>query len=149
MPLWKEYDAFETGLNKIHVERMKKIREPYDKLLHALYNLIKKVSLREKQDIQKVDLVAAGNGGDGSEEDDINASNVAARKAALDSDVVELLKYTQDNTPVHDRENDGLRNLVSDYLDCHIKKIAGDVKLAELLENIDLVKDFLPKLSKP
>ncbi|OAP65638.1 hypothetical protein AYL99_01610 [Fonsecaea erecta] len=63
-------------------------------------------------------------------------------------DVVELLKYTYDNTPPHEQEIDRLRNLVSDYLVCHIKKIAGDVKFTELLENSDLVKDFLPKLLK-
>ncbi len=48
-------------------ERMKKIREPYDTTLDALYELIKKVSTREKQDIQKAELASANSGsGDAS-----------------------------------------------------------------------------------
>ncbi|KAH0846903.1 mRNA 3'-end-processing protein rna14 [Fonsecaea pedrosoi] len=84
-------------------ERMKKIREPYDKLLDALYELIKKVSIREKQDIQKAELAAAGNGGDGSGDDDINASNVATKKAALDSQIETIKKSAQAQTDVLSR----------------------------------------------
>ncbi|KIW98509.1 uncharacterized protein Z519_00170 [Cladophialophora bantiana CBS 173.52] len=84
-------------------ERMKKIREPYDKLLDALYDLIKKVSIREKQDIQKVELTAAGNGEDGGGEDDINASNVAAKKAVIDSQIETIKKSAQAQTDVLSR----------------------------------------------
>ncbi|KIX10262.1 uncharacterized protein Z518_01343 [Rhinocladiella mackenziei CBS 650.93] len=77
-------------------ERMKKIREPYDKVLDALYELIKKVSVREKQDIQKAELAAAANGdGNGTEEDEINAANVAAKKAVIDGQIETIRKGAQ------------------------------------------------------
>ena len=82
-------------------ERMKKIREPYDRLLDALYDLIKKVSAREKQDIQQVELVATSNGDvDGDGEDEINASNVAAKKAAIDSEIEAIRKGAQAQTGI-------------------------------------------------
>lgn len=80
-------------------ERMKKIREPYDRLLDALYELIKKVSLREKQAIQTVELTAANHGDPGDPgEDDLNASNVAAKKAVIDGEVSAIKKSTQAQT---------------------------------------------------
>ncbi|KAJ9611979.1 mRNA 3'-end-processing protein rna14 [Cladophialophora chaetospira] len=85
-------------------ERMKKIREPYDKLLDALYDLIKKVSAREKQDIQQAEFDAASNGdGDGAGEDDINASNVAAKKAAIDAQIEAIKLAAQSQTDILSR----------------------------------------------
>ncbi|EXJ63028.1 hypothetical protein A1O7_03472 [Cladophialophora yegresii CBS 114405] len=85
-------------------ERMKKIREPYDGLLDAIYELIKKVSAREKQEVQRVELAAATNGeGDGDGDDDINASNVAAKKAALDNQIAVIKKGAQAQTDVLSR----------------------------------------------
>jgi len=68
-------------------ERMKKIREPYDKVLDALYELIKKAAARERQDIQKAELAAEANGDGEGADDDINAANVAAKKAATDAQI--------------------------------------------------------------
>ena len=80
-------------------ERMKKIREPYDKILDALYELIKKVSVREKQDIQKAELTATANGDrDGSGEDEVNAANVVAKKAVVDSQIEVIKKGAQAQT---------------------------------------------------
>lgn len=80
-------------------ERMKKIREPYDRLLDALYELIKKVSLREKQAVQTVELAAASHRDTGDTgEDDLNASNVAAKKAVIDGEISVIKKRTQAQT---------------------------------------------------
>ena len=82
-------------------ERMKKIREPYDRLLDALYELIKKISAREKQDVQQVETAATTNGeGDGDGEDDVNASNAAAKKAAIDSQIEAIKKGAQVQTDI-------------------------------------------------
>ncbi|KAJ9632804.1 mRNA 3'-end-processing protein rna14 [Knufia peltigerae] len=73
-------------------ERMKKIRDPYDKVLDALYDLIKKVASREAIEIQRTEAAAATNGeADGGEEDEINAANVTARKAVVDGQI-ELIR---------------------------------------------------------
>ncbi|OAL39581.1 hypothetical protein AYO20_00978 [Fonsecaea nubica] len=61
-------------------------------------------------------------------------------------DVVELLKYTYANTPCRDPKIDQLRDLISDYLVCHIEKIVHHVEFIKLLDNGDVTKDFLPKL---
>lgn len=80
-------------------ERMKKIREPYDRVLDALYELIKKVSAREKEDIQNAEVAATSNGdGNGSGEDEINAANVAAKKAALDQEIENIKKAAHAQT---------------------------------------------------
>lgn len=85
-------------------ERMKKIRDPYDKVLDALYELIKKVSVREKQDIQSAELAALTNGkGDDFGEDDINASNVAAKQAVIDNQIDRIRKGAQAQTDVLSR----------------------------------------------
>jgi cleavage stimulation factor subunit 3 len=85
-------------------ERMKKIREPYDKLLDALYELIKKVSAREKQDVQKIELAAASSEeGDGDQDDDMNAANVTAKKAALDNQIAAIKRGAQAQTGVLSR----------------------------------------------
>ncbi len=85
-------------------ERMKKIREPYNKVLDALYDLIKRVTAREKQDIQQVGFAAVSNGeGDDDAEDDINASNVAAKKAAIDYHVETIKKSAQAQTNILSR----------------------------------------------
>ncbi|KIW76344.1 hypothetical protein Z517_11090 [Fonsecaea pedrosoi CBS 271.37] len=61
-------------------------------------------------------------------------------------DVVELLKYTYANTPCRDPKIDQLRDLISDYLVCHIEKIVHHEEFFKLLDNGDVAKDFLPKL---
>ncbi|OAG44302.1 hypothetical protein AYO21_01298 [Fonsecaea monophora] len=61
-------------------------------------------------------------------------------------DVVELLKYTYANTPCRDPKIDQLRDLISDYLVCHIEKIVHHEEFIKLLDNGDVAKDFLPKL---
>ncbi|KIW27731.1 uncharacterized protein PV07_07441 [Cladophialophora immunda] len=61
-------------------------------------------------------------------------------------DVVELLKYTYTNTTDYEESIDELRNLVTDYLVCHIEKIIHHVEFTKLLGDGDMVKDFLPKL---
>jgi len=69
-------------------ERIKKIRQPYDRVLDALYEQVKKVSTREKEDIQRVELAATTNGqGNGAEEDEVNAANIAAKQALLDAQI--------------------------------------------------------------
>jgi cleavage stimulation factor subunit 3 len=85
-------------------ERMKKIREPYDTTLDALYELIKKVSAREKQDIQKAELASATSGdGDASAGDEINAANVTARKAILDNQIQMIKKEAHTQTELLSR----------------------------------------------
>ena len=85
-------------------DRMKKIREPYNRVLDALYELIRKVTAREKQDIQQVGFAADSHGeGDGDAEDDINASNVAARKAAIDNQIETIKKSAQAQTNILSR----------------------------------------------
>ncbi|KAK4934511.1 mRNA 3'-end-processing protein rna14 [Elasticomyces elasticus] len=84
-------------------ERMKKIREPYDKVLDSLYELIKKVSARETLEIQKVEVAAASNGeGDGGE-DEINAANITAKKAVIDSQIEVIRKSAQAQTDMLSR----------------------------------------------
>ncbi|EXJ73893.1 uncharacterized protein A1O5_03655 [Cladophialophora psammophila CBS 110553] len=62
-------------------------------------------------------------------------------------DVVELLKYTYANTVSCDAQIDKLRNLVSDYLVCHIEKIVNHLEFTNLLgKEGDVAKDLLPKL---
>ena len=85
-------------------ERMKKIREPYDKLLDALYDLIKRTSVREKQEVQRVEAAVVTNGeGDDSGEDDINASNVGSRTAIMDRQIETIRKAAQAQTAVLSR----------------------------------------------
>ncbi|EXJ86434.1 hypothetical protein A1O3_03385 [Capronia epimyces CBS 606.96] len=85
-------------------ERMKKIREPYDRVLDALYELIKKGSAREKQDIQNAELAATTNGdGSGSGEDEINAANVTAKKAMLDNEIENIKKAAHVQTSLLSR----------------------------------------------
>ncbi|KIW89627.1 uncharacterized protein Z519_09783 [Cladophialophora bantiana CBS 173.52] len=68
------------------------------------------------------------------------------------NDVVELLKYTYANTASRDVKDDKLRDLVSDYLVCHIEKIVYDVEFINMLgkegdgREGDVAKDLLPKL---
>ncbi|KAK5374757.1 mRNA 3'-end-processing protein rna14 [Exophiala xenobiotica] len=85
-------------------ERMKKIREPYDRVLDALYELIKKVSTRESLEIQKAEAAAATNGeADGSGEDEINAANVTTRKAIIDGQIEVIRKSSQAQTDMLSR----------------------------------------------
>lgn len=77
-------------------ERMKKIREPYDGVLDALYEQVKKVSIREKEDIQRAELSATTNGeGNGAEDDEFNAANIAGKQAALDGQISIIKKGAQ------------------------------------------------------
>lgn len=85
-------------------ERMKKIREPYDKVLDALYELVKKVAVREKQDVHNAESAAATNGeGDDWGEDEINAANVAAKKAVIDGQIGLIKKGAQAQTDMLSR----------------------------------------------
>ena len=87
---------YDEGNDPGSKERMKKIREPYDKVLDALYELIKKAATREQQDIQNVELAAATNGdGYGPGEDEINAANIAAKKAILDAQISAIKQGAQ------------------------------------------------------
>lgn len=73
-------------------DRMKKVRKPYDKVLDALYALIKRVSGREREDVQKVEMEAeTGVNGDGNGDDEINAANITSKKAVLDAQI-EVIK---------------------------------------------------------
>ncbi|KPI41700.1 mRNA 3'-end-processing protein rna14 [Cyphellophora attinorum] len=67
-------------------ERMKKVRQPYDRLLDALYELVKANSQRETNDIRRLEEESEQMNGDGVD-DEVNAANVLSRKAALDAQI--------------------------------------------------------------
>jgi len=75
--------------------RMKKVREPYDKVLDALYELIKKVSTREAQEVQRIEVESESISGGADGEDDVNAANVSAKKAATDAHVAAVKQAAQ------------------------------------------------------
>ena len=88
-------------------DRMKKVREPYDKVLDALYALGKKNSAREREDIQKVEVEAeAGTDGNGDGDDEVNAANIASRKAVLDAQI-DIIKKSAE------KENELLSKMIS------------------------------------
>jgi cleavage stimulation factor subunit 3 len=67
-------------------ERMKKVRQPYDNVVEALYTLHKAVSQREQEDVQRIETEAEFPNGDGAD-DEVNAANVAAKKANVDAQI--------------------------------------------------------------
>ena len=88
-------------------DRMKKVREPFDKVLDALYALAKKNTARERGDIQSVETQAeTGTNGDGNGDDEIHAANIASRKAVLDAQI-EIIKRSAD------KENELLSKMIS------------------------------------
>ena len=66
-------------------EQMKKVREPYDKVLDALYSLTKKNETRLKEDVLQIEQNAAN--ADDTGDDDVNAANVATKQAILQSQI--------------------------------------------------------------
>lgn len=62
-------------------------------------------------------------------------------------DIVELLKYVYEHTSDYEDGIDCLRNLICDYVVCHIEKIVAMEDFTKLLqENGDVSKDLMPKL---
>ncbi|EXJ60379.1 hypothetical protein A1O7_04531 [Cladophialophora yegresii CBS 114405] len=62
-------------------------------------------------------------------------------------DVVELLQYAYENTADYRDGIDRLRDMVTDYVVCHLEKIVGHSDFGKLLkENGDVAKDLMPKL---
>ncbi|KAK5953947.1 mRNA 3'-end-processing protein rna14 [Knufia fluminis] len=84
--------------------RMKTVREPYDKVLDALYDIQKKTEARMQGEIQS--LEASTQNGQATGDEEINASNVAEKKAALDAQITAI----KDSNQVH---LDALSNLIS------------------------------------
>ena len=67
------------------------------------------------------------------------------------SDVVELIKYTYQNTMDHESGLDKLRSLVIDYVVCHIETIAKDKDFQKMLQDSgalanDLIQRLIPRL---
>ncbi|OCT52813.1 hypothetical protein CLCR_10533 [Cladophialophora carrionii] len=62
-------------------------------------------------------------------------------------DVVELLKYAYEHTADYPDGIDRLRDMVTDYVMCHLEKIVAHGDFKKLLqENGDVPKDLMPKL---
>lgn len=73
-------------------DRLAKVRVPYDQVLSALYSLIEKISVREREDVQSVEAAAEANAnGDGNDEEEIHAANIASKRAVLDAQI-EVIK---------------------------------------------------------
>jgi cleavage stimulation factor subunit 3 len=69
-------------------ERMRRVREPYDKVLDALYALIKKTTSRETEDIQNAENAAESHpNGDGENDDEVHAANITSKRAVLDAQI--------------------------------------------------------------
>ena len=75
-------------------DRMRKIRQPLDNVVDALYALHKTVVQREQEDIQKLELDSEMSNGDGVD-DEVNAANVASKKAVLDAQIEMVKKASQ------------------------------------------------------
>jgi cleavage stimulation factor subunit 3 len=67
-------------------DRMRKVRQPLDKVVEALSELHKKVTQQEQEDIQKLELDFSSSQGDGID-DEVNAANIASKKAVLDEQI--------------------------------------------------------------
>lgn len=76
--------------------RMKQAREPYDQVLDALYAVEKKTDARMQADITRIENAAnnASNGNSNSD-DELNASNVTAKKAATDAQIAAVRTAAQ------------------------------------------------------
>ncbi|KIW68821.1 hypothetical protein PV04_04741 [Phialophora macrospora] len=62
-------------------------------------------------------------------------------------DVIELMRYTYEHTTEYVGGSDRLRDLVADYVVCHIEKIMEYGDFTKLMqENGDVTKDIMPKL---
>lgn len=62
-------------------------------------------------------------------------------------DIVDLLNYTYTNTMDYENAIDELRDLLTDYLVCHIEKIVKDKSFSRLLATKgSLAKDLMPKM---
>lgn len=75
-------------------DRMKKVRQPLDNVVDALYALHKRVSQREQEEIHRLELDAEQSHGDGGD-DEVNAANVASKKAVLDAQINIVRKAAQ------------------------------------------------------
>ena len=74
--------------------RMQKVREPYDKLLDSLYELITKVRAREAQDIKNIEMLRNGenaelamDGRHEEEDDDYKPAETEANKLAMQAQI--------------------------------------------------------------
>ena len=64
-------------------------------------------------------------------------------------DVIELLEYTYENTMEYNEKIDRLRNLVSEYVICHIEKIVKHSDFLRMLQKEgDMAKDVMLKLMR-
>ncbi|ETI24788.1 hypothetical protein G647_04158 [Cladophialophora carrionii CBS 160.54] len=62
-------------------------------------------------------------------------------------DVVELLKYAYEHTADYPEGIDRLRDMVTDYVMCHLERIVAHGDFKKLLqENGDVAKDLMPKV---
>ena len=73
--------------------RMQKVREPYNKVLESLYELINKARAREMQEIKKVEMGIAGDnfdttiGGRPDDEEDYDNTESEAKKAEMQAQI--------------------------------------------------------------
>lgn len=68
--------------------RMAKVREPYIKVLDELYATEKKIEVKMQVDVQNAEVLARQDtNGDINGDEDLNASNIAAHKAATEAQV--------------------------------------------------------------
>ena len=66
-------------------QRMKTVREPYDKVLDALYGISKRTDARMEAEVQRITTAAMNQQSDGANgREEINASNVVEKRAAID-----------------------------------------------------------------
>jgi cleavage stimulation factor subunit 3 len=79
-------------------DRMRKVRQPLDKVVEALYELHKKVSDREQNEVKRLehDSQTSQEGVD----DEVNAANVASKKAELDYQIGEVRKAAKEELDV-------------------------------------------------
>ncbi|RMZ89933.1 hypothetical protein DV736_g2835, partial [Chaetothyriales sp. CBS 134916] len=77
-------------------ERMRKVREPYDKVLDSLYALTKKVEAAQKEDIQQIEINAESNtNGHGTSEDEVNVANIAIKQASVKAQIDAVKKASE------------------------------------------------------
>ena len=101
-------DEGEDGLRR----RGTAVREPFDKLLDALYDLVAKAKAREAQDVARIEeTVAASNGvaspgraADGApNDDDDDDADATAEREAREASKTAQIKAVQDGVAVHVR----------------------------------------------
>jgi len=86
--------------------RMKTVREPYDKVLDALYDVQKKTEGRMQAEIQRLELSISNGQADASGDEVLTASNVSEKKAAIDEQINAVRKAASSHVEV-------LSNLIS------------------------------------